>query len=499
MSCGMTSMLRHQQNDHEKKEKCRLSMNAQIAVATATVDNTITAYSSYLGPVQLPADVLKSNRLVLNHTNTKGQHFRIIDAGKNQLDFQRNQFPLSHLRRLSRATISQQDNYMGYIITLKLRELIARQRADVKDMQDVQKLLQKLPQNTRINGTFLRRTFRDPTQYQHVYNVLNGRIHTATTTTMDCYHTVLVVNMGVDALFLNIMFAKFFGDELNHKFPSNMFLTVVNVPNLDNAYFTGTYFLAGNGKDMFLPMCSPDLCGHEIGHGVVQNTAGLEYKAESGALNEGFADIFGTGFEHYLYEKFNENARTDDDILGKFDNDIGEDIAKKGRRLRNMENPHNAPRPQPKVYKGQYWVDTSDTSDNNDHGGVHSNSGVWNYAFFLVQKAIGMKAALQCFYKCLVSLKKNSGYMEAAQKLIDAASAADIVAVGECLSQCGLKATVPTQPDVKSNDTKNSELEKEICNCHCCSHVCEKKRHQRYGTVTSHSHKRRRKQHPLYR
>jgi hypothetical protein len=509
MSCGTTSMLKHQQNDKEKKEYYRLLMNAQIAVATVAKDNTVTAYSSYLGPVQLPADVLKGNNLVFKHTNSKGQDFRVIDAGKNRLDLEKNQFPLSYLRRLPRATISQQDNVGAYIVTLKLRELIARQRADVKDMQDVQKFLQKLPQPVNVNGMFLRQTFRDQTQYQHVLNVLNGRITTATATTMECYHTVLVINMAVDALFCNIMFAQFFGETFQHKFLSNMFLTVVNVKDLDNAYFTGSHLVLGNGKDMFLAMCSPDLCGHEIAHGVVQNTAGLEYMGESGALNEGMADILATGFESYLYKKLNQNQSTGDDILGVPDNLIGEDLMKKGRVLRDLEDPHNSSRPQPKTYKGQHWVDTTDTSEQNDYGGVHSNSGVINRAFVLLQKSIGMPAALRCFYKCLIGLSKNSGYLEAAQKLVDV-SGSDAAAVAMCLSQCGLQTRVPpTVPDdVESDDTKSDEpLEDgEICSCECCSHVCEKVRNRkrrRRGAASSHPYKRKRcrrpRRHPLNR
>lgn len=505
----MNSMLKHQQNEKEKKEYYRILMNAQIAVATVAKDNTVTAYSSYLGPVQLPADVLKGNNLVFKHTNSKGQDFRVIDAGKNRLDFQKNQFPLSYLRRLPRATISQQDNVGAYIVTLKLRELIARQRADVKDMQDVQKFLQKLPQPVNVNGMFLRNTFRDQTKYQHVLNVLNGRITTPTATTMECYHTVLVINMAVDALFCNIMFAQFFSETFQHKFPSNMFLTVVNVKDLDNAFYSGEFYLAGNGKDMFLPMVSIDVVGHEIAHGVVQNTAGLEYKGEPGALNEGMADVLGTGFEYYLYNKLNGNSRDDDNILGEFDFDIGEDQAKKGRRLRNMEDPFIAPRPQPKVYKGQYWGDTTDTSEQNDYGSVHVNSGVWNYAYFLVQKAIGMDLALQCFYKCLIGLTKNSGYLEAAQKLVDV-SGSDAAAVAKCLSQCGLQTRVPptVTDDVESDDTKSDEpLEDgEICSCECCSHVCEKVRNRkrrRRGAAKSHPYKRKRcrreRHHPLSR
>lgn len=61
-------------------------------------------------------------------------------------------------------------------------------------------------------------------------------------------------------------------------------------------------------------------------HGVVQNTANLEYQGESGALNESFADVFGVLIDR-------------DDWL------IGEDVVKPAAfpsgALRSMQDPHN--------------------------------------------------------------------------------------------------------------------------------------------------------------
>ena len=51
----------------------------------------------------------------------------------------------------------------------------------------------------------------------------------------------------------------------------------------------------GNGKNAFSsPLAkAQDVGGHEMSHGVIQNTANLEYVNQSGALNESFADVFG--------------------------------------------------------------------------------------------------------------------------------------------------------------------------------------------------------------
>jgi hypothetical protein len=41
----------------------------------------------------------------------------------------------------------------------------------------------------------------------------------------------------------------------------------------------------------------PDIYGHEYTHGVVFKTAGLPYEGQSGALNESFADVFGSALD----------------------------------------------------------------------------------------------------------------------------------------------------------------------------------------------------------
>ena len=67
------------------------------------------------------------------------------------------------------------------------------------------------------------------------------------------------------------------------------------------------------------PLVSLDVAGHEMSHGVTENTAGLDYSGESGGLNEATSDIFGTMVEFYA-----NNANDPGDYL------IGEefDLAK---------------------------------------------------------------------------------------------------------------------------------------------------------------------------
>jgi hypothetical protein len=142
------------------------------------------------------------------------------------------------------------------------------------------------------------------------------------------------------------------------------------------------------------------VAGHEMTHGVVQNTANLEYVGESGALNESFADVFGVLIDR-------------DDWL------VGEDVvltsAFPSGALRSMSNPYNGASTgdfgggwQPKKYSERY-------TGSQDNGGVHINSGIPNHAFYLFASngAVGKEKAEQVYYRALTN------YMVKSSKFID--------------------------------------------------------------------------------
>ncbi len=128
----------------------------------------------------------------------------------------------------------------------------------------------------------------------------------------------------------------------------------------------------GSGDGSFMnPVVSLDVEGHEFTHLVVDNNGngGLNYEGESGALNESFADIFGTSVE--FYAKGSEANWT-----------IAEDIMVSSAFLRSMADPNLEQ--HPKTYGGTFWIDPSNLAS--DHGGVHANSGVQNYWFYLLSE-----------------------------------------------------------------------------------------------------------------
>ena len=109
-----------------------------------------------------------------------------------------------------------------------------------------------------------------------------------------------------------------------------------------------------------------DVIGHEFTHGVVEESAGLVYQGESGGLNESFADIFGE-----CVERRTEN-NTNIDWLHREDYYNGEN--------RSFISPKD--QGQPDTYLGTNWACT--TGGCGDNGGVHTNSGVMNHWWYLV-------------------------------------------------------------------------------------------------------------------
>ncbi|MES2133400.1 MAG: M4 family metallopeptidase [Bacteroidota bacterium] len=131
--------------------------------------------------------------------------------------------------------------------------------------------------------------------------------------------------------------------------------------NYVNAFWDGQRMTYGDGSASqgFSIMTALDVCGHEITHGVVENTANLN-GGEADALNEAFADIFGTSVEWFA-------RPTQHDWL------MGYDISTTGTAIRDMSNPNNIQ--QPDTYHGTYW-------DNTDE--PHTNNGPCIYWFYLL-------------------------------------------------------------------------------------------------------------------
>ena len=79
----------------------------------------------------------------------------------------------------------------------------------------------------------------------------------------------------------------------------------------NNAFWTGEQMCYGDGDgQIFIRFTkSVDVVGHELTHGVVSNTCNLVYSNESGALNEHFADVFGTLVKQWRKRQTVKKAR----------------------------------------------------------------------------------------------------------------------------------------------------------------------------------------------
>lgn len=164
---------------------------------------------------------------------------------------------------------------------------------------------------------------------------------------------------------------------------------IVRVGNYNNASWNG------NLRVMLFGDVQPfagalDVVAHEMTHGVTQNSAGLIYQNQSGALNEAFSDIFGETVE----------ART----RGRNDWLLGKDLGEPARDLKNPGSLISSTTGKPYPSKMSEFAQLSNTS-NSDHGGVHINSSIINHAFYLLAEglngAIGLRKAETIFYRAL--------------------------------------------------------------------------------------------------
>ncbi|MCB0879665.1 MAG: M4 family metallopeptidase [Thermoleophilia bacterium] len=98
---------------------------------------------------------------------------------------------------------------------------------------------------------------------------------------------------------------------------------------------------------------SDDVIAHEFAHRITEHNGGVNYHGESGAINESLSDTLAAAVD------------TEDWI-------VGEDIVEGG--VRDMSAKHTM----------DDFVETTD-----DHGGVHTNSAIPNYAAYLIGDDLG--------------------------------------------------------------------------------------------------------------
>lgn len=182
----------------------------------------------------------------------------------------------------------------------------------------------------------------------------------------------------------------------------------------NNAFWNGSVMTYGDGDgSTFSPLTELDIIAHELTHGVTDFSSNLVYSYESGALNESFSDIFGVTVDFY--------ARPAQGSFTVGDQSYTPNTA--GDGLRFMQNPNAAG--DPDTYQGTYWY-----TGTGDNGGVHYNSGVQNFWYYLLCQGgsgtndkgfaynvtgIGMNKAR------MIAYRNNNFYLTSSSKYADAA------------------------------------------------------------------------------
>lgn len=140
------------------------------------------------------------------------------------------------------------------------------------------------------------------------------------------------------------------------------------------------YYGMGDG-DFMNPVVSIDIMSHEFTHMVTNcnGNGGLDYKEESGALNESFSDCLAMAVTEYA--------------TGTCPWTIGAEVMVQTSNVRSMSNPKNSADAQsdtvngaqPDTYKGQCWSYIPAAIDLGQEV-VHRNSGVMNHWFYILSE-----------------------------------------------------------------------------------------------------------------
>ncbi|UFT99683.1 M4 family metallopeptidase [Radiobacillus kanasensis] len=223
---------------------------------------------------------------------------------------------------------------------------------------------------------------------------------------------------------------------------SDLVSTVHYGSNYNNAFWNGSQMVYGDGDgSTFSPLSgSLDVVAHELTHAVTDTTANLVYQNQSGALNESMSDVFAVIIE----------AES-----GDFDWQLGEDVytpGTPGDALRSLENPELYDQPS-------HMDDYYNTSA--DNGGVHTNSGIPNKAFYYIASDIGLDKSGDIYYRALTNyLTSQADFEDARNALLQSAvdlygaNSTEYQAVTDGYAAVGIGSNSGTNNDTyEPNDT----------------------------------------------
>ncbi len=315
---------------------------------------------------------------------------------------------------------------------------------------------------TPANGVF---RLISPDNRQATYTADNGTTSATMMTDADDLWNFNIPKMtgksqapGVDAQYYANVVDDFYRDTFGRDSIDDNGMQIISVVHWDknycNASWNGAYMKYGDGDG---PGCLPlsgglDVDGHELTHGVTDFTADLNYENDSGALNEGFSDMMGNTIEFYA-ERNNLDPAAEPDFR------IGEDVINSQTPatagFRNMGDPAEFGDPDHMVDK---YTGTE------DGGGVHTNSGIANHAYYLTVNggqnagckatatraathtedckvkvpALGLDKAAQIYYAGFTSLPEYANFCDARNATTAVAGVRDAKAIGAAWDAVGV-------------------------------------------------------------
>jgi Zn-dependent metalloprotease len=237
--------------------------------------------------------------------------------------------------------------------------------------------------------------------------------------TTDALANQVYDNIGIVHEFFRTVFDR----NINSDVHGPLVATVHYGTKFNNVFWNGQQIVVGDGDGVVFKtdgLGSLGAVATQLGHLVVQYSAGLTFQGQSGSLNSHFSDLFSVLTEQWRKKQSVETASW---LVGK--EFLGPNI--KGVALRSMKAPGTA-YDDPRLGKDQQPNDMKDfVSTDADNGGVHINSGIPNRAFYEVARLIGGYAWEKpgnIWYKSLLKVKNpNVTFSEFAQTTYEVAGA----------------------------------------------------------------------------
>ncbi|MEU7167563.1 M4 family metallopeptidase [Streptomyces morookaense] len=173
-----------------------------------------------------------------------------------------------------------------------------------------------------------------------------------------------------------------------------------------NAFWDGTKMVYGNGDSEYRPLSAGlDVVGHEMTHGVVENSANLVYAGQSGALNEALADYFGTALKDDTY-----HIPMDSPDSGLVGDTLCRTKAPRDCAIRDLNDGRTT--------SGSF----TGVGFGTDNGGVHLNSTIFSGALWNIRRDLGPALADRIVYRALTAyMTPLDGFTEGRNAVIAAA------------------------------------------------------------------------------